>query len=129
MQYTKEKMKVYIKEYRQKRILEAQVFLGGECAQCGTKDELEFDHINIEDKKYNISKILTSSKEVFWDEIKKCQLLCRKCHKIKTKKDANYNPWNKGKWNHGTTTGYRKYKCRCSICVTSQRNRRKNLTK
>jgi len=58
------------------------------CVKCGSKEQLELDHINEEEKEWNprrsmCSKTLTKR---FWKEIDKCQLLCYDCHKEKTKK-------------------------------------------
>ncbi|MEK6880406.1 MAG: hypothetical protein AABY22_12390 [Nanoarchaeota archaeon] len=59
-------------------------YLGGSCAKCKSSNELEFDHIISKDKKFEISQKLLSSKKVLLKELKKCQLLCRKCHVKKT---------------------------------------------
>ena len=59
------------------------------CVKCGSKQQLELDHINPEDKEWNPKRSMSSKKlsEKFWKEIDKCQLLCYDCHKEKTKKD------------------------------------------
>jgi 5-methylcytosine-specific restriction endonuclease McrA len=65
-------------------------YLGGECASCGTKENLEFDHIDPNTKCYGVSTILPETPpgypytERVWEEVDKCQLLCEACHKKKT---------------------------------------------
>jgi hypothetical protein len=64
------------------------------CAICNkevTKDNhftFDFDHLR--DKKSPVSKLIYASKHKLDEEIKKCQLLCCKCHKIKTAEERNY---------------------------------------
>lgn len=58
------------------------------CVKCGENDirVLEFDHIHDSQKDFSISQAVRIGKT--WsqvsDEIKKCQILCANCHKIKT---------------------------------------------
>lgn len=59
--------------------------LGGECVECGDVDNLEFDHINPGNKDKHISDVM-SSRNKLTEELKKCQLLCKSCHKEKTKR-------------------------------------------
>jgi 5-methylcytosine-specific restriction endonuclease McrA len=56
------------------------------CIGCGSKQQLELDHINQEDKEWNPRGSIHSKKlsERFWKEIDKCQLLCYDCHREKT---------------------------------------------
>jgi len=55
--------------------------MGGCCWQCGSTTKLEIDHIDLRTKKYTVT--------VGWrrpdiaNELKKCQLLCKECHKKK----------------------------------------------
>ena len=62
--------------------------LGGQCVSCGTTDNLEFDHINPLDKSFTISGYLASTNacelEKVLEEVNKCQLLCKQCHRKKT---------------------------------------------
>ena len=61
--------------------------LGGKCAVCGSSSNLEFDHIDSSTKIIAISDGLASRSEQFVrEEAKKCQLLCRTCHNVKTKR-------------------------------------------
>ena len=56
------------------------------CIGCGSKQQLEFDHINSEEKEWNPKRSMCSKKlsKRFWNEIDKCQLLCYDCHREKT---------------------------------------------
>lgn len=58
------------------------------CTDCSTRDArvLEFDHLPEHEKRMNISELLTggygwSSVE---EEIKKCEVVCANCHRIRT---------------------------------------------
>ena len=63
-----------------------EFYLKNPCVDCGETDPrvLDFDHIN--NKKVNISTLL--SKEYSWDSIleeaSKCQIRCANCHRRKT---------------------------------------------
>lgn len=60
----------------------------GPCVKCGSKKKLELDHIN---PKHKIAHNVWSWKEEDrLKELDKCQVLCWKCHRIKTIKD---NGW------------------------------------
>lgn len=58
--------------------------LGGKCADCGRTDTLEFDHVDRTIKSFDIGPCYSLPLAELLEELKKCQLLCRKCHKIKT---------------------------------------------
>lgn len=63
-------------------------FLGGCCKQCGTTRRLEFDHIDPTTKLDSIGHLMSASVEVFWQEVRKCQLLCHADHEAKTATEA-----------------------------------------
>lgn len=89
-------MNTYLKNkyYRMKKW--AINILGGKCNKCGSRDNLEFDHMDENDKNFNISEFLRSYPvEKIEEELKKCQLLCEDCHKYKTA----MNPGNIGEKN------------------------------
>ena len=50
------------------------------CAICGSYNRLDFHHTNPEDKKFNISHLLSYDNEDIITELNKCILLCRSCH-------------------------------------------------
>ena len=110
-EYMREYMKKYMLDRYKRRKLEATSLLGSICNMCGSEKDLEFDHIDKNTKKYTIANIWSYSEKKFWDEIKKCQLLCSSCHDLKTNEDL-------GKQNaknmHGTISSYRY--CKCELC-------------
>jgi hypothetical protein len=62
------------------------------CSVCGFFDEnllrfLEMDHLDPSNKKFNISNMVQNnfSLEEIMDEMKKCRVICRFCHRIHTK--------------------------------------------
>lgn len=75
--------------------------LGGKCVKCGSTENLEFDHINPIEKNFTIT---TRIRQNISEEIKKCQLLCRSCHRDKT-----------GRTTHGKRRMYQNG-CRCEAC-------------
>jgi hypothetical protein len=67
------------------------------CAECGWFDPnnlqvLQFDHINESDKKYNISRLASTGKnlKLIRSEIDKCRILCGNCHRKRTLRQFNY---------------------------------------
>jgi hypothetical protein len=78
-------------ELDQRRI-ELILMLGGHCVECGEGEPLflEFDHINPEDKLFSIGSGAGNWERVL-AEVKKCQLLCLLCHKVKTL--SNRDQW------------------------------------
>ena len=64
------------------------------CNKCGenTPSCLEFNHINREDKKYQISSMcrMGKSEEQFIKEVEKCEILCCNCHRKKTAKQFDW---------------------------------------
>ena len=52
--------------------------LGGKCKMCGSKDRLEFNHIDPLDKTTEASYTHVMSQSEEW---KKCELLCHSCHR------------------------------------------------
>ncbi len=104
-------MRVYIGERYHKRRKDAIEKLGGKCVKCGSTENLEFDHIDRGLKTASIGKIWTYKVERFWEEIAKCQLLCKSCHEDKSIVDLGFT---KAKGNHGTISSYRY--CRCDLC-------------
>lgn len=66
--------------------------LGGECVGCGSKNDLQFDHIVRADKTFTIGQCMWKKMDVLIEEANKCQLLCKKCHELK---GVCYNDWEK----------------------------------
>jgi len=76
-------MNSYMKNRYKERRDSALERLGGCCAECGTKENLEVDHIAPSEKTFNLAKKFSYSLEVWEKELAKCQLLCTTCHKQK----------------------------------------------
>lgn len=86
--------------------------LGGKCRNCGAKENLEFDHINPETKRYSVSQIWSKA-DLVEKEMKLCQLLCTECHKEKSSKECSLRFRKEA---HGTLNEYYRHKCRCQLC-------------
>lgn len=122
-QKNKKEYNAYMREYMKQRYYKRRDSvinqLGGKCSICDSTVGLELDHVDRENKKYSISKILAGhSEEKLQKELLKCQVLCSYCHMQKSKKERFGKPETK----HGSEWMYTKYKCRCSLCVDSIRS-------
>lgn len=82
-------------ERRKELLSEAKLFLGGKCVWCGITENLEFDHIDDSKKEHNVGNAVRNTREVFWNEVGKCQLLCVNCHNKRTtaQKRAKQKLW------------------------------------
>lgn len=98
-----------------KIIKEAKEKLGDKCAQCGSTDNLEFDHIDPTIKSFVITEEWGCSEKVFNEELDKCQLLCKEHHILKSIKEAGKLPAKNTNNRHGTLSMYRY--CKCELCV------------
>ena len=58
--------------------------LGGKCARCGCTENLEVDHKDPREKLFEVKSRLSYKWVNLIDEVDKCQLLCKPCHKDKT---------------------------------------------
>ena len=85
------------------------------CIKCGSKKEMQLDHIDPDQKVSH--RIWSWSKERRDAEIAKCQVLCLECHKKKTAQEL-WRPITHG------NSGYDRF-CRCEICKTAHRERMK----
>lgn len=71
------------------------------CKNCGNKNPvvLEFDHIDRKSKIRPVSHLINEgySLSVVKEEIRKCDVLCANCHRIRTAKQLNYHKqiWGK----------------------------------
>jgi 5-methylcytosine-specific restriction endonuclease McrA len=111
---TNEYMAAYMaKRYEQRRIHYIDK-MGGKCVTCGSTHSLEFDHIDPNQKSFDVSKRMAGmSIPRLEAELAKCQLLCAKCHSDKSILDLGHQPWK-----HGTLSGYRY--CRCNLCKAAK---------
>ena len=84
--------------------------LGGKCVSCGAGEELEFDHVDPATKSFNVGQHLGRySEKKLREELSKCQLLCKDCHRKKTGLAA-----------HGTRPCY-VGGCRCEACTEANK--------
>lgn len=92
----------------------------GPCVKCGSWGKLEVDHINPLIKIDH--KVWSWREEKRLEELSKCQVLCKNCHREKT------NEYRRGQLTHGTINGYKTHKCRCRLCKNSN-NYRSNFSR
>lgn len=89
--------------------------LGGSCVNCGTTDNIEFDHVFREEMQFRIGTALLMRLDKLLKELQKCQLLCHKCHVQKT----NTEYTRKKTVVHGSPSTYSNNACRCQHCRKS----------
>ena len=82
-----------------------RTLMGGCCVYCGSTKQLQMHHKVAADKSFNISREFDRPWKELLLEVKKCELVCIKCHKEK------HAP------HHGLGM-YSNQKCRCLICKT-----------
>ncbi|ERG63523.1 hypothetical protein L332_03520 [Agrococcus pavilionensis RW1] len=96
---------------------------GNRCAQCGSTDRLQIDHIDPATKTMEPCHALRASTARYEAEMALCQLLCKSCHDEKTKREQTVVA-------HGTRAQYKRG-CRCEPCrtnsITKQRAYRATL--
>ena len=87
--YQANKAAVYAKVVERRRMLTDKVWeykSNSKCHDCGERNPivLEFDHLG--DKSFNVSEMPTQgySWERILQEIKKCDVVCANCHRIRT---------------------------------------------
>jgi hypothetical protein len=76
-------------------INETKLAIGG-CQICGLNCTIEnltffdFDHKDPLTKKGRVGSMISRARQVIAEEIEKCQLLCKKCHKTRTAFENHY---------------------------------------
>lgn len=114
-----DRRRAYIQRYqreRRSRLRSQWIKENGPCKECGSTEDLEMDHIDPSHKVHHC--IWSWSPERRAAETAKCQVLCKKCHLKKTIAACVRS-------RHGSKKRYVKYKCRCELCVTAYRERRR----
>ncbi len=75
-----------MRERSRLRKLEAIQYLGDKCYDCSFKFHpavYEFHHLNPKEKDMDGSDFLQRKREIMYDELVKCVLLCANCHRIR----------------------------------------------
>lgn len=108
MTNSNEYMREYmLKRYHRRRSAALEI-LGSACVDCGSQNNLEFDHANPNDKSFDVAKAFTSMAETkLWAELHKCVIRCKHCHLAKT---SNENSVEHGQGKTG------KRNCLCNLC-------------
>jgi hypothetical protein len=111
---TREFYNAYMREYLRRRYVErsqrAIDALGGVCVECGSVEDLQFDHVDPVTKSFEVRLALYKRRfdnQDLVDELAKCQLLCKSCHKIKSDIEQSVE-------HGGGLSGKRD--CRCNLC-------------
>lgn len=90
------RMRTFIRKNRPKFQSKGRSFLcdlksNTPCANCNIQYhscQMDIDHINPDDKLYSISKLAgLHCLDLLFEELKKCQVLCALCHRLKSKED------------------------------------------
>lgn len=84
----KDRQRQYQREWYAKR--RAEFFADKACVVCNATEELELDHIDSFSK--TCHKIWSWAKSRREAEIAKCQVLCHRCHVIKTQLAGEFVP-------------------------------------
>lgn len=113
--------KEYYQQYYKKHKKEIFEKLGDSCVVCGSKSNLEIDHIDESNKSFGVlGNWSIKDKEILQIELEKCQLLCKACHKEKTRQYLSKIRQTDRTSKHGTISQYQRYKCRCDLCKEAQ---------
>lgn len=107
-----------MQKYSSQRRLDALDVLGGACVHCGGVEDLEIHHIDPATKSFTIAAGWHHSWAKILQELQKCQILCRDCHRDHHRV---VNP-------HGSVRRYWQG-CRCDACKAkmSAYNKEKRL--
>ena len=116
----KEKQTEYQRVWLQRR--RESFFKDKCCVVCGSKDNLELDHID--PKKKVTHRIWSWSAARRSVELAKCQVLCKDHHARKTLVDIS-DRLGRELYAHGVYTTYRLHKCRCKLCVAAHKETRR----
>lgn len=108
-----EHMRLYMKERYDERKKIAFDLLGGRCANCGSTENLDIDHVDRKKKTMATTRMTMVRMVKFIKELSLCQLLCKSCHIRKTIEERG-NKVAVG--THGTLSALRWCKPPCQAC-------------
>jgi hypothetical protein len=93
---------------------------GGCCAACGSREYIEVEDVDRATKTVNPSRLwsLADENPLRVAELAKCQVLCRSCHRVKTRGEFAHE------FPHGRYQTYKRG-CRCVECRSANRERRR----
>ena len=120
----REKYNAYMRKYMNaryhRRMTAARKKLGVKCVICGSRDGLQFDHVDPATKNFEIGTQGSSVSEAdFQAELTLCQLLCTSCH---TKKTLREKGQVLAQGTHGTLAAYRYCgPLKCELCRKAKR--------
>lgn len=83
-----------VRDKRLRRLKDAIELLGGKCQRClQTFDPVcyDFHHVDPSQKDVTIGENMLIGEDRFFNEVKKCMLLCSNCHRITHKELRNAN--------------------------------------
>lgn len=104
----------------------ARYFEGRKCVSCGATGQLEIDHIDPMEKSSH--RIWSWAEPRLQAELRKCQPLCKRCHRDKTTAQMPLTHGTRPT-RHGTSTMYDRWGCRCGLCRLAARNRKRDYRK
>lgn len=117
--WTVDERRAYMNERYAAQRGEAIYYLGGRCNRCESTENLEIDHMCRKDKVHAVGRLWPARDlHVLFEELEKCQLLCRACHVDKT---ADETRGEERGFMHGGYYGWQVKRCRCPECVTGRR--------
>lgn len=99
----------YHREYMRQWIAKRRadwIALNGPCAECGSSDSLQVDHVDPATKLSH--RVWSWAAERREGELAKCQVLCEPCHVAKTREE-NVVHGTASRWDAG---------CECALCRT-----------
>jgi len=93
----------------------------GPCANCGSSERLEVDHIDRKLKALHVGALWSMAHDNprRVAELAKCQVLCHACHLLKTRADRQ------PPFIHGTYPTYDTHRCRCDLCRAANMERQR----
>ena len=93
--YNRSYNKQLVKMKRNMRFIKRVKTMFG-CAVCGYNKSsvaLHFDHINVDTKYLEISRMGSANIQTLKNEMRKCQILCANCHAERTQEQRDKGEW------------------------------------